>query len=56
MVWKTAIMLNTTPDVVYHMPMDDIMGIWKTKGGKYDQRTYEYEIDNLKKFREKRNG
>ncbi|MCK5018097.1 MAG: hypothetical protein KAS32_13655 [Candidatus Peribacteraceae bacterium] len=49
-------MLTTSVDEVYKTPMSDIIGIWKTKDGKYDQRTYEYEIDNLEKYKEKRNG
>jgi len=49
-------MLNTTPYVIYHMPMDDVTGMWKTKQGKYDEITYEYEINNLDKFKEKFNG
>lgn len=56
MVWKTALLMKTTPHVVYHMPMDDILGIWKTKEGKYDKMTYGYEIDNLNKLKEKFNG
>lgn len=56
MVWKTAILLNITPHAVYHMPMDDIQGMWKVKDGRYDQMTYEFEIDNLEKFQRKRNG
>ena len=48
-------MMNTTTTSVYHMPMRDIIGVWKTKDGKYDNMTYEFEIDNLNKFKIKYN-
>ena len=56
MVWKTSVEFNISPTEVYKIPMPDILGMWKTKSGKYDNMTYEYEIDNLEKFKEKFNG
>lgn len=55
-VWKTSIALNLSPNEVYQMPMTDINGMWKTKEGKYDKMTYQYEIDNLENVKRKFNG
>lgn len=54
-VWKSALLMQISPVEVYQMPMPDILGMWKTKEGKYDQMTYEYEIDNLEKLKRKFN-
>lgn len=55
-VWKTSIDINLSPIEVYKIPMTDLLGMWKTKEGKYDQMTYGYEIDNLENFKRKFNA
>lgn len=47
---------SISPMDVWDIPMEDLIGMWEVKKGKYDQRTYEYEIDNLEKFKRKFNA